>query len=80
MFVTKLFFMKELSDKTKRIIKSGLISGFINGLIFASIMAVFDWFDDKSFKIGKFLFQFLFFGAAMGAMASYSTKKRIENE
>lgn len=72
--------MKKLSNKTKRIIKSGLVSGCINGIIFASIMTAFDWFDGESFKIGKFLFQFLFFGAAMGAMTGYSTKKRIENE
>lgn len=80
MFVVKLYFMKKLSNKTKRIIKNGLISGFTTGIVYASLMAAYEWFDSEVFKIEKFLFNFLFFSAVMGVVFGYSTKKQIERE
>lgn len=46
-----------------------------SGLFFASGLALFDYSDGVDFRLGKFIFNFLFFGAAMGWMLSHPKKE-----
>ena len=69
-----------MKSTTNKVVVTGLISGLVNGIVFASIMAAFDYFEGEEINWSKFLFQFLFFGAMMGLMTSYSTKKRLNKD
>lgn len=67
--------------ENKIFIKSFLIAG----LVYAGLMAGFDYSDGLDFHIVKFIFHFLFFGLFMGLLARYNhlkqlKKKRIETE
>ena len=53
------------------------------GLVYASFMAGYDYFDDMVFNLQKFLMHFGFFGVFMGLMMVYYSnqaerKKKIE--
>ncbi|WP_299336725.1 hypothetical protein [uncultured Psychroserpens sp.] len=61
--------------KERLSLKTSLMIGFINGVIFASFMAVFDYFDDSSFSLLKFAVNFLFFGAVMAMLFRYKYTK-----
>ena len=65
-----------MNTQTKTLIKSGLFSG----LIYAGLMAGFDYSDGQEFKILKFLFNGLFFGLFMALTNRYNTKKKTENK
>tara|TARA_R110002012_G_scaffold81945_2_gene207349 strand:+ start:25067 stop:25282 length:216 start_codon:yes stop_codon:yes gene_type:complete len=60
-------------------IKKGLISGAIQGLIFALAMAGFDYVDKKPFNLNQFVFYFLTFGIVMGLTTVYSKTKQKNN-
>lgn len=56
-------------------IKKGLISGVIQGLIFAVAMAGFDYVDKQPFNLNQFTFYFISFGIIMGLTAVYTKNK-----
>lgn len=61
-----------MTTQTKAIIKSGLISG----IVYAGLMAGFDYSDGQDLSIGKFLANFIFFGIFMGWLTYYNIKKQ----
>ncbi|MCI2230532.1 hypothetical protein MC378_15255 [Polaribacter sp. MSW13] len=60
-----------MNTRTKAIIKSGLFSG----IVYAGLMAGFDYSDGQDFKIWKFIFHASFFGIFMALMTRYNLKK-----
>jgi len=46
-----------------------------SGLLYAGGLALFDYGDGVDFRLGKFIFNFLFFGAAMRWMLSHPKKE-----
>ncbi|OBX21452.1 MULTISPECIES: hypothetical protein [Bizionia] len=57
-------------------IKKGLISGGIQGFVFALAMAAFDYLGNEPFDLNKFLFYFFFFGLIMGLTTVFSNSKK----
>ncbi len=57
-----------------------LISFLWNGGLFAIVMALFDYNDNKPFSIAQFLFNFLFQGIFMGfiLVGNYKKKAKID--
>ena len=43
--------------------------GVFSGLFYAGGLAMYDYGDRVDFRLGKFIFDFLFFGGAMGWIA-----------
>ncbi|AXT20389.1 hypothetical protein D7030_04515 [Flavobacteriaceae bacterium AU392] len=60
-----------MNTQTKSVLKSGLISG----IVYAGIMAGFDYLDGQSFRIWRFIFNILFFGILISLMTQYNLKK-----
>lgn len=60
--------------------KAFLKTFLVAGIVYASLMAGFDYADGEGFKIYKFLFHFFFFGLFMGFLARYSHKKQLKKE
>ncbi|HLF53197.1 hypothetical protein [Flavobacterium sp.] len=65
-----------MKTENKIFIKSFLISG----LVYAGLMAGFDYSDGQSFRIFKFLLHFFFFGLSMGLLSRYNYKKQMKKE
>ncbi|WP_191859361.1 hypothetical protein [Hanstruepera ponticola] len=65
-----------MNTQTKAIIKSGLFSG----IVYAGLMAGFDYSDGQDFKIWKFIFHASFFGILMALMTRYNLKKQADKE
>ena len=65
-----------MTTQTKAIIKSGLISG----IVYAGLMAGFDYSDGQDFRIWKFIFHASFFGIFMGFMSRYNLRKQAKKE
>ena len=65
-----------MTTQTKAIIKSGLISG----IVYAGLMAGFDYSDGQDFRIWKFIFRASFFGIFMGFMTRYNLRKQAKKE
>lgn len=65
-----------MNTQTKAIIKSGLFSG----IVYAGLMAGFDYSDGQDFKIWKFIFHASFFGIFMALMTRYNLKKQADKE
>ena len=61
---------------TKITIRAFLISG----LIYAGLMAGFDYYNGKEFEILIFLFRFSIFGFFMSLAARYKHKRQLKNE
>ena len=61
-------------------IKTVLISGLISGIVYAGLMAGFDYFNGQDFKIWKLIFNVLFFGILMGLFSYYNMKKRSKKK
>ena len=61
-----------MNTQTKTIIKSGLISG----VVYAGLMAGFDYSDGQDFRIWRFIFHASFFGIFMGLMTRYNFKSK----
>jgi hypothetical protein len=57
-----------------------IISGLFAGLIFAGLMAGFDYSDGQYFKIWRFILRFWSFGIFMGLMNYYFLKKQVKSE
>lgn len=57
-----------------------LVSSLVSGLIYALLMALFDYSTGEEFKLMKFLFHFTFFGLSMGLLSRYNYKKRVKKE
>jgi hypothetical protein len=62
--------------ENKVFIKSFLISG----LVYAGLMAGFDYSEGQEFRIWRFLLSFLFFGIFMGLVSRYNHKKQLKKE
>ncbi len=65
-----------MNTQAKSIIKSGLFSG----IVYAGLMAGFDYSDGQDFKIWKFIFHASFFGIFMALMTRYNLKKQADKE
>jgi hypothetical protein len=65
-----------MNTQTKSIIKSGLFSG----IVYAGLMAGFDYSDGQDFKIWKFIFNASFFGIFMALMTRYNLKKQADKD
>jgi len=65
-----------MTTQTKAIIKSGLISG----IVYAGLMAGFDYSDGQDFRIWKFIFHASFFGIFMGFITRYNLRKQAKKE
>lgn len=50
-------------------------SGLLTGILYALIMAGFNYSSGEPFSIFKFLFHFFFFGLSMGLLARYNHKR-----
>jgi len=61
-------------------LKSILIGGLVGGIVYAVVMAGFDYYDGENFRIWRFVFNFLFFGTFTGFSTLYSLKKQSEKE
>lgn len=64
--------MKKEKRPLKEIIKTGIISG----LVFACVMAIFDYFSKEPFSFLKFVIHFIIFGAVMSAFFKYKYTKK----
>ena len=62
-----------MKTENKIFIKVALIAG----LIYAGIMAGFDYATGENFSLLKSLFHFTFFGLIMGLLARYNNKKQM---
>tara|TARA_B110000238_G_C15886305_1_gene335733 strand:+ start:423 stop:626 length:204 start_codon:yes stop_codon:yes gene_type:complete len=60
--------------------KSIIIGGLFGGIVYAGIMAEFDYSDGQGFRIWKFLWSFFFFGGFMSFLTHYNLKKQSKNE
>lgn len=65
-----------MKAENKIFIKSFLLSG----VVYAGLMAGYNYVDGQEFNIWKFLFHFLVFGLFMGLISRYSHKRQIEKE
>ncbi len=61
-------------------LKSILTGGFVGGIVYAGVMAGFDYYDGENFRMWKFVFNFLFFGTFTGISTRYNIKKQSEKE
>ena len=68
--------IKNMNKKTKSIIMGGVVGG----VIYASMMAGFDYSDGQDFKIWKFIFHTSFFGIFMGVLTRYNLRKQAKKE
>jgi hypothetical protein len=59
----------------KKHIKGRIIYGLVTGIIFASIMAAFDYYDDKTLNVLKFIFHLLFFGLFQALFIKFKSRK-----
>ncbi|TYB76614.1 hypothetical protein ES677_06520 [Bizionia gelidisalsuginis] len=60
--------------------KKYLYPGAFAGLVFAGVMAAFDYNDDILFSISKFLMNFILFGGFMAAINYFSLRKARKNK
>jgi len=65
-----------MKAENKAFIKTFLIAG----IVYASLMAGFDYADGQEFKLYKFVFSFLFFGLFMGFIFRNGHKKQLKKE
>ncbi len=64
----------------KKQTKAILLSSFLGAITYSGGMAGFDYYDGEDFRIGKFIFNFIFFAFIMGYIAKRSFKKQAENK
>lgn len=60
-----------MKTQTKTLIKNGLIAG----IVYAGLMAGYDYFNGDEFKIFKFIFHCIFFGGFMSLIELLRNKK-----
>lgn len=56
-------------------LKHQIIYGVITGLIYASFIAIVDYFRGEAFDLKKFVIGFVFFGIAMFIVTKIKSKK-----
>jgi len=64
--------------KMEKNIKLKIRTGVLSGLIFAVIMAGFEFYDEEKFSVLKFIFHAVIFGFFMGLMARDRSKKNTD--
>ncbi|ULC58417.1 hypothetical protein MBM09_10840 [Flaviramulus sp. BrNp1-15] len=57
-------------------LSSQIIYGIFSGLIYASFIAIIDYFRDKEFSFKKFIFGLIIFGLAMVIAAKIRKKNK----
>ena len=62
------------------ITKQSVIGGIISGLVYALIMAGFNYYEDKSFNLKIFILNFVVFGLFMGFYTTYRLRKQAKNK
>ena len=60
--------------------KKFIYPGLFAGLIYAGVMAAFDYSDDNSFSISSFLINFILFGSFMAAINYFSLRRARKNK
>lgn len=58
--------------------KSIIIGGLVGGIVYASIMAGFDFLNGQILSIWKFIISALIFGIFMGLITRYNIKKQLK--
>lgn len=53
-----------------------LISGLSAGLVYAGIMALFNYAEDEAFNLNNFIINFLFFGIFMALLTWFNLKRQ----
>lgn len=66
----------EIKEPLKIPLKSRIILGLIAGLVYASIMAGFDYASDLPFHKLKFVLSLLIFGTFMAIATKWMVKKK----
>ena len=62
------------------IVKKSIISFFVSGLVYAVIMAGFEYKETSGFDLGQFLIHWLVFGALMGILNYFTMKRNLKNK
>ena len=60
------------------ITKQSILAGFISGLVYALIMAGFDYYEDKSFHVTTFFVNFLVLGVIMGVYTAFKLRRQAK--
>ena len=60
--------------------KSVIIGGLVGGIVYASIMAGFDYIDGQNFRSWRFILNVSMFEIFIGFMTKYNIKKQSEKE
>ncbi|MGB1314026.1 hypothetical protein [Bizionia paragorgiae] len=60
--------------------KKYILPGIFAGLVYAGVMAAFDYYDDLPFAIGSFLLNFFFFGLFMSVFNYFSLKRSLKKK
>lgn len=61
-------------------LKSILIGSIAGAIIYAVLMAVFDYYDGQDFRIWRFIFNMVFVGTFTGISIGYSLKKQSDRK
>lgn len=56
--------------------KKILLKSLVSGMVYAAIMAAWDYYDGEAFNLWKFIFCFTFFGGVMGLSDLYQSRKK----
>jgi hypothetical protein len=72
--------IKDKNSTMKTLTKTIIRAFLISGLIYAGLMAGFDYSKGKEFEILIFLFRFSIFGFFMSLAARYKHKRQFKNE
>ena len=64
----------KMKTENKLFFKTALISG----LLYATLMAGFEYYLGEGFNIMKFVFHALFFGTSMGLLSRYNYKRGLK--
>lgn len=65
-----------MNKQTKKILTTVVYSG----IIYAGLMAAFDYADGQDFRTWRFLFNAFFFGIAMSVLTRYSLKNKTKHK
>ncbi|MCK5856036.1 MAG: hypothetical protein KAG64_01025 [Bacteroidales bacterium] len=64
--------------KIKPEVKFFIIRFFLAGLVYASFMASFNYYEGDPFSIWRFVFNAIFFGGFMGVAGLYERRKKLK--
>ena len=60
--------------------RQSVLAGLISGLVYALIMAGFDYYEDQQFYLKKFIVNFLVIGLFMGFYTIYKLRKQAKTK